>query len=498
MINKKYIFVTLFTLCLLAFGSTLFYPFVHDDFIYVENNPAIGDLSNIPGIFAETSILDNTSLRNPYYRPILEILYRLHYRIFGLNPFGYHLTNVLFHFLNSILIFFLLNLITQRAKLAGVIAVLFVVHPVQTEAVACVSGISNLFYTFFSLSSILLYLKAFQKKKAKPNWLYLLGALICYAIALFGKEQAIVMPLALVLYDLCFSGTHREGRVNRLLGKCLFFFCALQYLFWRKALLGNAIVPWTVISHGLGANILAVPRILLTYLGLIVFPQKLHYYRNIDLLDPVWASILLLGLVITGLLFLIRVMPKKNGQLMMFGLGWFLIFLLPVINLIPIVIEYSFVAVFEHFLYLPIVGILLACFVLAEFLIEKIIGSQKAHLFNPILVGSITMLCLILTFKQTTYWNGEIPLFKRTVKYEPEFGRAHVLLGRAYVKKDQCSKAIPEFQKALVIFENYRVSTKSPLLANLYSGLIRNVEEDLSICCQQSENSKAVKQTLSP
>ena len=493
MINKKYIFVTLFTLCLLAFGSTLFYPFVHDDFIYIKNNPAIGDLSNIPGIFVETFSLGNTSLTNPYYRPILEILYRLHYHIFAFNPFGYHLTNLLFHFLNSVLIFCLLNQITHRVKLAGVIAVLFAVHPVQTEAVACISGISNLFYSFFSLSGILLYIKAFQKQKAGPNRFYLLGALISYGIALFGKEQAIVMPLALVLYDLCFPRTHTKGHIHRLLIKCLFFFCALQYLLWRKALLGSAIVPWTVISHGLGAHIQVIPKILLTYLGLIFFPQKLHYYRNIDLLDPVWTAILLLGLIITGIFFLIRVMPKKNSQLIMFGLGWFLIFVLPVINIIPIVIEYSFVAVFEHFLYLPIVGILLACFVLAEFLIEKIIGAQKARLLNPILVGSITMLCLILTVKQTTYWSGEIPLFSRTVKYEPEFGRARVLLGRAYVKEGQCPKAVPEFQKALAIFENYRVSARSPLLADLYSGLIRNMEEDLSICRQQSENSKTVK-----
>ena len=484
MINKKHIFVTLFTLCFLVFGSTLFFPFVHDDFIYIENNPSIGDLSHIPGIFTETFALGNTSLTNPYYRPILEIFYRLHYSLFALNPFGYHLTNLLFHFLNSILVFFLLDKITQRTKLAGIIAVLFLVHPVQTEAVACISGISNLFYSFFSLSSILLYIKAFKKQKDRPNWFYLLGSLLSYGIALFGKEQAIVMPLALILYDLCFSRTPNKISINRLLGKCLFFFCALQYLLWRKALLGNAIIPWAVASHRLGAHLLAIPRILFTYLGLIFFPKELHYYRNIDLFAPFWIAILILGLVITGLFFLIRLMPKKDGRLILFGLGWFLVFILPVINIIPIVVEYSFIAIFEHFLYLPIVGILLAAFILIEFLIEKIAGSQKTRILKPLLVGSMIILCLILTVKQTAYWNGEIPLFRRTVKYEPDFGRAHVLLGRAYVKGGECSKAVPEFQKSLVIFKNYQVSTKSPQLADLYSRLIEDVEEDLSACRQ--------------
>lgn len=482
MADKKFIFFALFTLCFLAFARTLFYPFVHDDFILIKHNPAIGDLSNIPGIFLQTFSLENISRTNPYYRPILEIFYRLQYRIFSFNPLGYHLTNLLFHFLNSILVFSLLNQITKRTKLAGAIALLFALHPVQTEAVACVSGISNLFYSSFCLSSILLYIRAFRKEKPTPDWFSLLGALIFFGIAVLGKEQAVVMPLALVLYDLCFAGHRKETRTGRLLGKGLFFFSAIQYLIWRKVLLGSALVPWPVVHRELLLRVLTVPKILLTYLQLTLFPQELHYYRNINLLDPAWIAALVFLLIIISLFLLIRIMPKERARLVIFGLGWFLIFLLPVINIVPIIIEYSFVAVFEHFLYLPLLGILLACFTLGEFFIKKITSASQTNILSPALVGILVMLCFALSVRQNTYWRGEIPLFERTVKYEKEFGRGHVLLGRAHTKQGNYAKAISAFQKALVIFEKYHALLKSPSAKNLYSGLIQNVQKDIAIC----------------
>ena len=92
---------------------------------------------------------------NTYYRPVLEILYRFEYHFFGPHPFGFHLFNILVHIINGLLLFGLLQKLGLREAVAWVVALLFLIHPVQTEAVSCISGISNL---WMALGSYWLYM----------------------------------------------------------------------------------------------------------------------------------------------------------------------------------------------------------------------------------------------------------------------------------------------------------------------------------------------------
>src|SRR5204862_8173167 len=99
------------------------------------------------------------TVTNPYWRPGLEIFYGIQYHLFGLNPQGYHFTNILLHVINSSLIFYCLKTILRRPGMALTVALLFLLHPVQSEAVACVSGISNLLYGLVCLLSCLFYFR---------------------------------------------------------------------------------------------------------------------------------------------------------------------------------------------------------------------------------------------------------------------------------------------------------------------------------------------------
>jgi hypothetical protein len=331
----------------------------------------------------------------------------------------------------------------------------------------------------FCLTSFLLYIKAFPDDKNTPGWISLAIALFFYGMAMLTKEQAIVLPLALILYDRCYTRKHHPSRGGYIIGKGLFFLAASQYLAWRKMVLGTAVVPLSVINREISLRVFAVPKTLLTYLQLVLFPQGLHYYRNIDLFDPAWTSVTLLALLIIGLAVVIRRLPPKPTRLVLFGLGWSLIFLLPVLNIVPIIIEYSFVAVFEHFLYLPVVGILLAGLTLTEAVMERI---QPLKRIKPSLVGLLIVLCILLSVRQNTYWRGEVPLFERTVKYENDFGRGHVLLGRAYMAESRYLKAVPAFQEALKVFEHYHAVIPSPRAKDFYAKLMSDVRQDLAVC----------------
>src|SRR5262249_24708093 len=141
---------------------------------------------------------------NPYYRPALDVLYKTEYVLFGFNPHGYHLFNVLLHILNGVMVYALVYFLGAGTSFAAVTAMLFLIHPVQTESVACVAGVSNLVYSWAVLVSLLLYIIARSKSAGKYSVLVYALSLIYFLIALFSKEQAIVLPFLIVLFDLCF------------------------------------------------------------------------------------------------------------------------------------------------------------------------------------------------------------------------------------------------------------------------------------------------------
>ena len=118
-------------------------PFVHDDVVFILENPQVRDLSTATQVFTKSSITEGTfAFANPYYRPFLDIAYRLEFFFFGTSPAGYHVVNILLHILNAIMVMFLTLRLTPpgRPAFAFCVAALFLVHPLQSEAVACISG----------------------------------------------------------------------------------------------------------------------------------------------------------------------------------------------------------------------------------------------------------------------------------------------------------------------------------------------------------------------
>jgi hypothetical protein len=148
-----HVILILTVLGLLAFGNAVNHPFVHDDVVFIQQNPSLADL-NLGNIFFQTSGPDNKlSMINKYYRPLLELINRVLYRVVGMNPHGFHFFNVLLHILNSFLIYCIIHFVISNKRFSLVTAILFLLHPVQNEAVACISGISNLVFSSLCLMS---------------------------------------------------------------------------------------------------------------------------------------------------------------------------------------------------------------------------------------------------------------------------------------------------------------------------------------------------------
>lgn len=468
------IFPALCVLGFLAYGQTITYPFVHDDVVFIQQNPRIAfwDWKNI---FQGTVIpVDPSSVINVYYRPLLELLYRAEHVFFGLNPSGYHFLNILFHIANSFLVYCLVNVLVPGKKgFALAAAVLFLLHPVQSEAVACISGISNLLFAFLVLASLCFYLR-------NPIIFYFLS-LLAFALALLAKEQAVVLPILIILLEMiCPSSVMRPIR-PRAVRAGGYFVVLIIYFLVRKILLPEGAMPAIAFNYELLLRVLSTPRTVLMYLGAIFFPHDLHYYRSVDILRPNGVSIGIFLVVFAAAVRTVLKAPQPHRRLLFLGAGWFGITLLPVLNIVPLINEYSLILTAEHFLYLPLAGILLFVLGLGDLFLTRLPERRRVFVAKGC-VFLAAVIFLTATVRQNMCWAGEIPLFERTVRFEKDFGRAHMLLAKAYYKNGEYVKAIGTYRRALAIMDGYLAKVGPHPVASVYLGFIKEIHSDLAHC----------------
>ncbi|MGE0267959.1 MAG: tetratricopeptide repeat protein [Candidatus Omnitrophota bacterium] len=477
-VKPVWVFLIFFMLGLLAYGNAINHPFVHDDVVFISANPRIG-VFDFKDIFQPRKTEGPAAgLLNVYYRPLIELLYRVEYKLFGLQAFAYHLFNIVIHLVNAFLLYLILGRIfPSRTNINFITALFFLIHPVQTEAVACISGISNLFFTLALFSGFLLYLRG---RDQKSGACYAAAAVLLF-LGCFIKEQMIVLPVLVLFYELVFHGG-KDRRYARALG--LFLVLAGYFLF-RKMILGT---PLSNIFDPYGEYMLrfmAIPRSILMYLSIILVPVNLHYYRSLDVLQPNTASWIGLGILLAGFAGILFKCGGDRRKTVLFGAGWFVITLLPVLNIIPLVNEYSTILNFEHFLYLPLIGILIIVAALFEyFLVPRFkLSSRTVSAVCLVLVVA----AIALTVKQNTYWRSEIALFTRALKYQ-ESGRIRILLGKAYYFNQDFHRAVEEYNKAEAIMQGYVRKAKPEHIKAFYRGYLKGIYFDLAHCYESLQN----------
>jgi len=175
-----------------AYVGTLGHEFVWDDEDLIERNPRIRNLEDLSVFFGVEPFYPN------YFRPLLSLSLALDYSIWELEPLGYHLSNLIFH-LGCVLMVYLICISLMPKLSSFLVALLFGIHPIHTEAVTWVSGRSDVLSTLFFLSSLLCLIRfATSKPGKRPVVLYIFSCILFF-FALLTKEMAVTLPLTFSL-----------------------------------------------------------------------------------------------------------------------------------------------------------------------------------------------------------------------------------------------------------------------------------------------------------
>lgn len=470
---------------LLAYSNTFHVPFQFDDLPNIVENPIVKNLDFYANPSKAKVYKHLTEYPMLMKRYIGSLTFALNYKLHGLDVKGYHIVNLLIHLINALLVYWLIHLLFRTpgllpeksidislAQYVPVIAfftsLLFIAHPLQTQAVTYIVQRFTSLATMFYLLSIIMYIKArftweyigkVVRETRFIGMLYYLVSIFAAALAMKTKEIAFTLPVLIVFSELIFFKGNVKKRLLILVPIFLTMLIIPLTLMGIDKPLGDLIgdvSEVTRVQTGMSRldYLFTESRVIMTYLRLIFFPIN----QNLDYSYPIYHSIfnpdVFLSFVFILLLFGIALFmfhryrnTLPTTRLIFFGVIWFFVALSVESSFIPIVD-----VIFEHRMYLPSIGIFMllptSLFTLRAKALQN--GSkEEVKLFAVFTL--IVFILLGATYARNNIWKDEITLWEDVIRKNPNTERAYRNLGIAYRHRGMFDKAIGLDKKALEI-----------------------------------------------
>ncbi len=446
---------------LAIYGQVRNHDFVNlDDPKYITENRRVQE-----GISLESVVWAFTATHAANWHPLTWLSHMLDFQLYGLNPSGHHLTNLLFHLANTLFLFLLLRRMTGALWRSGFVAALFAIHPLHVESVAWIAERKDVLSTFFWMSTLWIYVRYVEKPGAKR---YLL-VVFTFTLGLMAKPMLVTLPFVLLLLDYWPLNRYllaRPGRGNDvamqapidpgrsrsstrglILEKTPLF--ALAVISSMVTLLaqqsGQAVrsmeaFPLTVrIANGLISYV--------AYIGKTIWPVNLAvFYPHPGDSLPVWQAAgagLLLASITIG-----TIRAVSRHPYLIVGWLWYLGTLVPVIGLLQVGDQ----AMADRYAYVPIIGLFMAIvWSISDFL------AQYRHRIHVLTLASVVVILglMVLARSQVSLWKNSITLFTHALKVTNNNWLAHNNLGVALVNRGKLDEATSHFLEAVRIKSNY-------------------------------------------
>lgn len=438
---RKIEYVILLTLIVfIAYLPSLFGRFVWDDEDFVYANQYVQNFQ-IDKFFIDHAIAGRGKSSN-YYRPIQMTTYSILYKIAGPNPTAYHVFSLLAHISATIALFYLFEKISQSGWRAFLITLLFATHPVQTETVSYISGVSDSLFVLFGALSLLLYFSENKKKYYISIFLYL--------CTLLSKETGIIfLGLLSVTHVLFFKKRAWTFILPYIILTILYLVFHFSFIntLNMKEVWGESVYATSVF-----VRIFTFIHNQFLYYSLVIFPKELFMERDytITIMETLvsWKSVavILFNGGIIGLLYGQR--KSKNFTLLLFCfLGYYISFI-PYTGLV--LINGIF---YEHFLYLPLIFFFgFFCFFIPE--------QHRKSL--QIFVAIIVILYMLRSYARQHEWIEPLRFYAQTLEHAPQSIRIRNGLAMAYSDNGEFERAITEYKNAI---------KQDPQVPNLYHNL---------------------------
>ncbi len=461
-----------------------------DDTLYIVENTQIRSLNlqNLYWMF--------TTFHAGFWFPLTWLSHAMDYALWGLNPRMHHLTSIILHGLNALLVFFLAVKLVLRAEvnhntlsstidkitsshalIAGsVTALLFSLHPLRVESVAWAAERKDLLCAFFVLLSLLSYLSYTLPSHGKRRWFWFNASLLLFILALMSKPMAVTLPVVILLLDFYpLKRLNRDStrKVSVLLEKVPFF--ALSVIFSTLTIvtqkIGGAIRNLEEIYFA--ARLVNALKAIVFYMIKMIWPAQLvPLYRLPNVIDPWALQYLLSGFVVLGITVVCLWVMRRKHPLWLTIWLYYLITLLPVLGIIQV----GFHSAADRFTYLPGLSFALLLGLVVAWMWNKVALFKHKIVFRG-LVFLCTFLIIsllgCLTVKQIKIWKNPQTMWSSVIRAFPgSVPDAHYGLGFYCYEEGRFDEAISEFKKTIALSHNYAAAHHNLGNAYLRKGMV--------------------------
>jgi Flp pilus assembly protein TadD len=464
------------------------FPFVNfDDQLYVYENPNV-----IHGLSWHGIEWAATAMVAANWHPLTMLSHMADCSAYHLFTGAHHLTSILLHSANAVLLWLLLKRMTKLFWPSALVAALLAWHPLNVESVAWIAERKNVLSTFFFILTVWAYLRYAEKPRPAKYAL----ALILFALGLTAKPMLVTLPFVLLLLDywplqrISFRQNRLDlaGRENRLL--------LMEKIPFLILSIADCVITFVVQNQSgsveslgevpVSMRFLNIPIAYLTYLEKAFWPFKLCVFYAFPNRLPILSGLISLTLL-AAMTFMAWHWRFKFRWLLV-GWLWFLGMLIPVIGLVQTGAQ----AMADRHAYLPMIGIFL---IVTCMLNEWLVARPQSRAFVVAIAFAFLGLCLVLTRQQLMHWQSSVELFTQAVEVNPEDTWSQEMLGKALDGSGQTTEAIEHYSAAARLKPNYVVLQYELGRALMDAGRFSEAENYLSAALRQTPDNSILHNT---
>jgi tetratricopeptide (TPR) repeat protein len=466
--SRRHVLILLTSLFLIIVILAAFEQIRNHAFVNLDDNEYITENRHVQsGLTLEGLTWAFTTTHAANWHPLTWLSHMLDYQLYGLDPSGHHLTNLVFHIASTILLFLVLRRMTGALWRSFFVAALFALHPLHVESVAWVAERKDVLSTLFWVLTMWAYIRYVER----PGFYRYLLALLFFALGLMSKPMLVTLPFVLLLLDYWPLGRFQftPSRINpkslsskpkntnnqiptalRLIREKTSFFIlsaasSILTIFAQQK--GGAMA--SLEHYPFETRIANAVVSYVSYIVKTVWPRHMAvFYPHLETL-PTWkvaGAVLLLSF----LTFLAIRAVRKHPYLVV-GWFWYLGTLVPVIGLVQVGSQ----AMADRYTYVPLIGLFI---IIAWSVTDILAGWRYRRVVLPISAGLLLSLLMIATKLQVKYWRNDVVLFEHSLAVTSNNFIIHDTLGVSLMRQGRLQEAIAHYTEALRIAPDFAKS----------------------------------------